>query len=188
MGRHPGRRRRIQSARILPRHRHTGQHRGRSENGPGGRHRLKHFMIEPGADLGVLDIDGWRRAGHRHRFLQRRDFHGSVDGHRLPYRNDDAFADQRRKPGELELQCIRAVVDAREAVQPAGVGRDRRRAHDRRSGQRDRDAGQHRTLVVGHLANQFTEHLACLRRGRCQPEGEHDGQSGQGPKNPTCHR
>ena len=54
-------------------------------------------VIEARADLGVLDVDGRRRAADRDRFLQRRELHRGVDGDRLPDGHDDALADERRE-------------------------------------------------------------------------------------------
>ena len=163
-----------------------GQHGGRSENRPGCRDVLENFLIEARADLGVLDVNGRRRAAHRHGLLQRRQLHRAVDGDRLAHRHHDAFAHERRKSGELELQRVGARVDRREAILPGGAGRCARGAHDRRAGERDRDAGQRAALIVSDLANQLAEHLARLCRGRNESDGEHDRQGSEGPKDRTC--
>ncbi len=181
VGDHVGRGRRVQPAWILPRHRHPGQHGGRSENRPGCRHVLENFLIQARADLGVLDVDGRGRAAHRHRLLQRCQLHRAIDGDRLAHRYDDAFAHERRKSGELELQRVGAGVDRGEAILPGGAGRCGRGAHDRRAGERDGDAGQRAALIVSDLANQLAEHLPGLCGSRTESDGEHNRQGSEGP-------
>ena len=102
---------------------------------------------------------------HRDRFLQRRQLHRRVDGDRLPDRHDDVVAHQRRKARELERERVGAGRDRGKAVDAAIVRHRRRRAHDGRAGQRDGDAGQHGSLVVGNLAYELAEVLAGLGEG-----------------------
>ena len=89
-----------------------------------------------------------------------------------PERDGDARALQRVEAGELEGQFVLARRDRRKAV-VAGFGCDRRlRAERRRTGGRDRDAGQHRALRIRNatLNGAGAACAAALCECRCAQE------------------
>ncbi len=183
---HAGRRRGVEAAGVLPAHRHARQHGGGAEDGARGRHGRQRLAVQAGAHLRVLHVHGRRRAADGDRFLQLRQLELGVNRDRAPYGHDDAVSDQGREARQIERELVGARVDGGEAVLSALVGGGGLAAHDRGTRERDGDAGQHAALRVGHSADQFAEHLACLGRGR-REGGQQQGQRRDAPKERTFH-
>src|SRR6185503_4088523 len=165
---------------------HAGGELGEIGEIPADRRQVFHALgVDERADH-VLRLDQRRLPGDGHVFLDRPDFEREIQIGRLPDAQDDVGPFARSKSRELHRDLVGARRQARQKILAQlpgdadlrGVRLDLPDGHG--------GAGQHASLLVGHLAAQRRE--ARLREAGSGGDDSEEDTEGHGPNEPLVGR
>ncbi len=153
------------AADVELRHRQTWEQQRQSADAAAERQLLQLLLIPVGRDIGRVEIDRRRLTHHRHRCLERGEFHLAVDRHRAAGRDDHALDGHRRELGEREDDAVLAGWKQCQSIRAFRIGHDRAlAANHRRAGDGHRHAWQHATAGVQRSAGDGR----CRRLRECR--------------------